>query len=145
MLSSFFCVKITSNLKLRRCEKLNVPIILFIVGIITSIASFFFGKSSSKYVDELEKVSISLHQETNSLKKRLKNVEEELMISATPVMFNDSIQQSLKPKTKAVHEIIVNQILSLHSQGYSINEIANRASLAKSDVQTVLQSKGVIA
>ena len=120
---------------------MNLPVILFIIGLISSIASLFFGNSSNKYADELEKVSISLHQETNGLKKRLKNVEEELMIGVGP-MHSES---NGKSKGKPVHEIIVNQILSLHSQGYSINEIATRSSLHQNDVLTVLQSKGVIA
>ncbi|MBE1553748.1 hypothetical protein [Sporosarcina limicola] len=120
---------------------MNIPIILLIIGLICSIASFFIGNSSSKYTDDLEKVSISLYQETNSLSKRLKAVEEELMIGVGPLP-----SSSLRiAKEKPVHEVIVNQILSLHSQGYSINDIANRAALSSNEVLAVLQSKGAIA
>jgi hypothetical protein len=118
---------------------MNLPVILLIIGLISTIASFFFGNSSTKYADELEKVSISLHQETNGLKKRLKNVEEELMMGVGMM----STSTSEKTKQKPVHEIIVNQILSLHSQGYSINEIATRSSLSQNDVRSVLEMKGV--
>lgn len=120
---------------------MDIVIILLVIGLISISASFFIGNSSSKYEDELEKVSISLHQETSSLKKRLKTVEEELMIGVTPI---PSVVKG-KERTKPVHEIIVNQILSLHTQGYSVNDIAKRSSLTNADVLAVLQSKGVIA
>ena len=121
--------------------KWTLPIILLIIGLICIIASFFLGNSSSNYADELEKVSISLHQETNGLKKRLKAVEEELMIGVGPL---PSMPVKTTKSTKPVHEIIVNQILSLHSQGYSISEIAKRSSLSNEEVISVFQSKGVI-
>ena len=69
-------------------------------------------------------MSISLHQETNSLKKRLKTVEEELMIGIGQLPDNKQKQ----PMKKQVHEIIVNQIISLHTQGFSVDGIAKRSS-----------------
>ena len=120
---------------------MDIAIILLIIGLVCSIASFFLGNSSSKSADELEKISISLHQETNGLKKRLKAVEEELMIGVGTL----SSGGRAKAKEKTVHVIIINQILSLHSQGYSISDIAMRSSLSNDEVIAVLQSKGVIA
>lgn len=120
---------------------MDITIILLIIGLICIIASFFLGNSSSSYADELEQVSISIHQETNGLKKRLKVIEEELMIGVSPLATGGKKQNTGKP----VHVIIVNQILSLHSQGYSIGDIAVRSSLSNDNVIAVLQSKGVIA
>lgn len=122
---------------------MDISMILLIIGLIGIVASFFIGNFSNKQADELEKVSISLHEETNSLKKRIRVVEEELMISAHPMPSANKRQMTTLPKSKPVHNIIVNQILSLHSQGYSINEIAQRSSLSNVDVTAVLQSKGV--
>ncbi|WP_438310934.1 hypothetical protein [Sporosarcina sp. FA9] len=118
---------------------MDFSIILIVIGLIAVFASFFLN-NSGKHADELEKVSISLHQETNGLKKRLKAVEEELMISINPISSNSRNKIQEKP----VHEIIVNQILSLKTQGYSIDEIADRASLTTEQVKSVLQSKGAI-
>jgi len=118
---------------------MDFSIILIVIGLIAVFASFFFN-NSSKHAVELEKISISLHQETNGLKKRLKAVEEELMISINPIHSNSKVKSQEKP----IHEIIVNQILTLKSQGYSIDEIAERASLTIEQVHSVLQSKGVI-
>lgn len=118
---------------------MDIPMILIIIGLIAVIVSFFIGKSNHAYADELEKVSISLHQETSGLKKRLRVVEEELMIGMNPVKANT---QQIK-KEKPIHEIIINQVLSLNSQGFSIDDIAKRASLTTEEVISVLQSRGV--
>ncbi|CAM3122088.1 hypothetical protein FITA111629_04845 [Filibacter tadaridae] len=125
---------------------MNIAIILLIIGLISILASFFFGHSARNYEDELEKVSISLHQETSNLKKRLKVVEEELMVGVNPIpSARRSVRGHQRPsKSKPVHEIIVNQILSLHAQGYSIDAIAKRSSLSNDDVTVVLRSKGVV-
>ncbi|HEX5564296.1 MAG TPA: hypothetical protein VFX34_05015, partial [Sporosarcina sp.] len=115
----------------------DIELILLCIGILLIILSFFIGKSTRKNEEEIENISISLHQETNQLKKRLKAVEEELMIGVGPAL------NGQKRKTKPVHEIIVNQILSLKAQGYSIPEIAKRASLPDEEVVDVLRSRGV--
>jgi hypothetical protein len=122
---------------------MDISMILLIIGLISIVASFFIGNFSNKYADELEKVSISLHEETNSLKKRIRVVEEELMIGTHPMPSANKRKMTTQPKAKPVHDIIISQIVSLHSQGYSINEIAKRSSLSNQDVTSVLQSKGV--
>lgn len=120
---------------------MDIPLILIIIGIVLVIISFFIGNSNRSNADDLEKVSISLHHETSSLKKRLRILEEELMIGAGSM---PSSKQNQGPKTKQVHEIIVNQILSLHAQGFSVNDIAQRSSLKNAEVIDVLRSKGVM-
>lgn len=118
---------------------MDIPLLLVVIGLVMVIVSFFIGQSSRSNADELEKISISLHQESNSLKKRLRVVEEELMIGVGRMPVT-SPQKQPKP----VHEIIVNQILSLHAQGFSTEDIAKRASLTNAEVQVVLRQKGVM-
>lgn len=118
---------------------MDLPLLLIVIGLIVVVASFFTGKSNRISPDELEKISMSLHQETNGLKKRIRAVEEELMIGMTPMHKQGSLV-----KEKPIHEIIINQILSLNSQGFSIEDIAKRASLSKEEVLSVLQSRGEI-
>ena len=116
---------------------MDIEIILLTIGIICVVLSFFIGNSTRKNEEEIENISISLHQETNQMKKRLKAVEEELMIGVGQVAHN-------RPrKPKQVHEIIINQILSLQAQGYSIPEIAKRSSLTDNEVIDVLKSRGI--
>ncbi|MCM3743356.1 hypothetical protein M3193_04325 [Sporosarcina luteola] len=123
---------------------MDIELILLSIGLICIILSFFIGKSTRKSEEEIENVSISLHQETNQLKKRLRAVEEELMIGAAPVTNGQQQQQQQQQrKQKPVHEIIINQILSLKAQGYSVPEIAKRSSLSNEEVIDVLKSRGV--
>ncbi|WP_252502944.1 hypothetical protein [Sporosarcina sp. Marseille-Q4943] len=116
---------------------MDIELILLCIGLLCIILSFFVGKSTRKNEEEIENISISLHQETNQLKKRMKAVEEELMIGVGRVAHGQ------QRKAKPVHEIIINQILSLKSQGYSIPEIAKRSSLSNEEVIDVLNSRGV--
>ncbi|KXH87437.1 hypothetical protein [Sporosarcina sp. HYO08] len=108
-------------------------IILLIIGVISLVASFFTGRQSNH---EIEQISISLHNETNHLHKRLKVIEEELMIGV------GTMPTESKMQNKNIHEIIVNQIYSLHSQGYAVHDIAARSSLTEQDVIAVLQKRG---
>lgn len=121
-----------------RSDEMDLPLLLIIIGLIAVIASFFTGKSTNNYADELEKVSISLHQETSGLKKRMRAIEEELMITINPV------KKNTKKTQKPIHEIIINQVLSLNSQGFSIEDIAKRSSLSTEEVLSVLKSRGVM-
>lgn len=123
-----------------RCSGMDLPLLLIVLGIIISIASFFIGQKSKVDSEELEEISISLHQETNSLKKRIKALEEELMMSMEPIDTSLNNPSQAEP----IHEIIINQILSLNSQGFSIDDIAKRASLSNEEVLRVLQTRGVM-
>lgn len=110
-------------------------ILLLVFGIISFIASFFTGRQSK---NDIEQISISLHNETSRLHKRLKVIEEELMIGVGTIPAESNKQNN------NIHEIIVNQIYSLHAQGYAVHEIAARSSLTEQDVISVLQKRGVI-
>ncbi|PIC65392.1 hypothetical protein CSV79_01865 [Sporosarcina sp. P13] len=115
---------------------MDIPLLLLIIGVVAVVASFFVGSDTRVVEDELEKVSISLHQETSNLKKRVRLLEEELMIAAPA-------QENFSAPKKTIHAIIVNQITSLHSQGYTVPEISQRSSLPEDEVVAVLRSKGV--
>lgn len=117
---------------------MSLPITLMIVGIIALFVSIFFG-SKQPNTDEIEKISISLHQETSQLKKRVKALEEELMVEPAPLTQLPRTNDMQKP----VHTIIVSQIIALHGQGYSIEDISKRSSLPSEQVVSVLRSKGV--
>lgn len=114
--------------------------LLIVIGIIFIIISFFIGQKNVIDADEVEKISISLHQETHGLKKRIKLLEEELMMSMEPL----PTSQEKSTNTGQIHEIIINQILSLNSQDFSVEDIAKRSSLSNEDVLRVLQSRGVM-
>lgn len=117
---------------------MSLPITLMMIGIAALVISIFVG-SKQNDANEIEQVSISLHQETNHLKKRLKALEEEMMLEPAPLNSSTRIGAKAKP----VHSIIISQITALHGQGYTVEEISTRSSLPTDQVRSVLRSKGV--
>lgn len=59
---------------------MTTPIIIMCVGIVIMILSFFISDRTKKIEKEVEDLSINIYQETNALKRRLKIVEEELLV-----------------------------------------------------------------
>lgn len=112
---------------------MDYSIIIMVIGIILIIVSFFIKDSVKKMETEMEDLSFTLYQETSALKRRLKIVEEELLIETTKMTL------PTKQKTKTViHEIIKSQVLELHKQGYSLPEISKRSSLTIEEVKSVI-------
>lgn len=134
--------------------------VLMIAGIILIIISFFIKDSTKKLEKDVEELSISIFQETNGLKRRIKVVEEELMLEPefqvkSPNNSKQKVQQILdsmqqttaQPKQsninqKPIHEIIINQVLELNRQGLSIHEIGIRSNLSEEQVKHVLATRG---
>ncbi|MFJ8100374.1 MULTISPECIES: hypothetical protein [unclassified Lysinibacillus] len=146
---------------------LDLSIILMIVGILLIITSFFFKNSAKKVEQDVEELSISIFQETNNLKRRLKIVEEELLLEPefqvkSPSAQNNAIsdpkvqqvmqavQQAAQasktgqaaPKTKPIHQIIVSQVLELNKQGLSVADISIRSNLTEEQVRQVIANGG---
>lgn len=105
---------------------------LIIIGIILMILSFFIKDTNKKIEKDIEELSFSFYQETSTLKRRMKIIEEELMIE------NNSKPLPSKKSTPVIHEIIKNQVLELHKQGFSLNEISARSSLTIDQIKSVI-------
>lgn len=120
---------------------LDITIILLTIGIVLIVCSFFI-KDRNRVEKDVEELSINLFEETNKLNRRLKIVEEELMIDTQPVIAKSNPSREPAPKPQ-VHEIIVNQILALHQQGYRVNEISKRSSMPEELVIEVIETRGV--
>jgi len=145
---------------------LDLSIILMIVGILLIIVSFFFKNNAKKVEQDVEELSISIFQETNNLKRRLKIVEEELLLepefqvksnSAQNNMPDPKVQQVIQavqqaaqaskagqgaPQTKNIHQIIVSQVLELNKQGLSVADISIRSNLSEEQVRQVIANGG---
>ncbi|SER81286.1 hypothetical protein [Psychrobacillus sp. OK032] len=111
---------------------MDFSVIIMIIGILLIGLSFLLRDSSKKVETEVEELAFSLYQETSVLKRRLKVIEEELLIESMK-----SPKKSIK-KPVVVHEIIRSQVLELHKQGYSLIEISTRSSLTVEEVQSVI-------
>ncbi|QDP99256.1 hypothetical protein FOH38_01090 [Lysinibacillus fusiformis] len=146
---------------------MDLSIILMIAGIVLIVVSFFFKNTAKKVEQDVEELSISIFQETNNLKRRLKIVEEELLLEPefqvkSPVAQNQTIQnpkmqqvmhavqqaaQATKAaptsqNTKPIHQIIISQVLELNKQGLSIADISIRSNLTEEQVRQVIANGG---
>lgn len=146
---------------------LDLSILLMSIGILLIIVSFFFKNSSQKIEKDVEELSISIFQETNNLKRRMKIVEEELLLepdfqvkskpapsqqvqSPKVQQVMQAVQQAAQAskvapsptQTKPIHQIIVSQVLELNKQGLSIADISIRSNLTEEQVRQVIANGG---
>ncbi|WP_421379850.1 hypothetical protein ACOJQI_16440 [Bacillus salacetis] len=103
------------------------------------IISFFQRDRYKTLEKDMEELSMNFLQENYTLKKRLKVLEEELLMDETPVFHTP---QAGNPKKK-VHEIVKNQVLALHGQGMNLEQIARQSALPISDVQEIIRDKSI--
>ena len=148
---------------------MDASLIIMVVGLAFMILSFFIQDSSKKTEKDLEELSISIYQETNNIKRRLKIVEEELLLEpnfkvqspkaqvkpspmatfqqvAEQVKAAQAMNQPLPQATtsaKPVNGILVSQVIELNKQGLSIEEISKRSTLTSEQIQGILSNGGV--
>lgn len=131
-----------------------------VLGMVFIILSFLIKDSSKRVEQDLEDLSINIYQETSSIKRRLKVVEEELLLNgplkvtsrtkrqqpivqATQTHASPSVTQTEKSTNdKPVHSILVSQVLELGKKGLSVDEIQKRSALTADQIVHILQSGG---
>lgn len=123
---------------------MDLSLILIIVGMLIIIASFFVGKHSKQLENDVEELSLNFYQETHQLKRRLKAVEEELLIEPQPFIktAKANTKQNAKVSINGIHQILVSQVLTLHKQGFNNDEICKRSSLSLEQVQAIISTGG---
>ena len=144
---------------------MDTSLIVMVIGLVFIILSFFMKDSSKKTEQDLEELSISIYQETNNLKRRLKIVEEELLLEPnfkvqspkpSPMATFQQVAEQVKAaqapgtpvqqaaiSTKPVNSILVSQVIELNKQGLSIEEISKRSTLTPQQIQGILSNGGV--
>lgn len=128
----------------------NFSIILMIIGIICIILSFFIKDSTKKLEKDLEDLSLTVFQETNGLKRRVKLIEEEMLIDTNFNLGSKSIKKQnshsplnlSKKESKPINEILVQQVISLDKQGLSIADIQKLSTLSEEQILSILSSNG---
>ncbi|OMP67674.1 helix-turn-helix domain-containing protein [Domibacillus epiphyticus] len=93
------------------------------------ILSFFMKDKQRKLEKDLEELSMQVLQEHYQLNKKLKIIEEELLIS-------DPTPSTIK--TSPVNQIIQNQVVALYNQGIDLQQIAGQSSLTVDQVKKIL-------
>lgn len=104
-------------------------IILFIIAIILFIVSFFLPDPYKELKEEIEQLSLQFYQETFQLQRRIKIIEEELLM--TDNLRTHRLNSEPNP-------IIINQVKMLAQQGLPLEQIARQSALTVPEVQAIL-------
>lgn len=110
-------------------------LLIFFIGvsILLFVISLFLPNRLKQIEVELEELSYQVIQDSYQFKKRIKVLEEELLVdhSSSPLSTNKS-----KP-----NEIIVNQVLSLHKQGVPVSQISSQSALSTEEVEEIIEEE----
>ena len=149
---------------------MGISSIIMITGIVIVVLSLLFKDKSAKVEKELDDLSINIYQETNTLKRRIKTLEEELLVEPNfqikSPKTNQTKQQGAmetfqqvaaqvkaaqsygvqtqytQASAKPINGILVSQVLALNGQGLSIDEISKRSTLSAAQIQSILATGG---
>ncbi|MCB5235813.1 hypothetical protein KD144_002960 [Niallia circulans] len=125
---------------------LTVMLVLIGVSLLLLILSFFLRDPIKDLREEIDQLSIQQVQEMYKIKKKLKVLEEELMIGEENFAFKPSsaIKES-KPdqaeNIQPIHAIIKNQVWTLAASGVPVDQIANQSSLSITQVQQIINER----
>ncbi|GAA0296097.1 hypothetical protein GGQ92_000559 [Gracilibacillus halotolerans] len=97
------------------------------VAIVLLIASYFMTDKFKQLEDQLEQVSISSLQETYQLKRKIKVLEEELLVD-----------ESFVQPTEGYDTPLLREIKELHRLGYDTKSIAQQVNLDEYEVTSIL-------
>ncbi|WP_199880625.1 hypothetical protein [Bacillus massiliglaciei] len=119
----------------------TVIVILFSIGIILLIISFFKKDRVAKLEEEFEQATLNQLQDIYQLKKKIKVLEEELLIQQ-PSSYLPQSGQTGTGRTAAgtVNEILKSQVISLYRQGVTLEQIERQSALSRQQIQAVIDS-----
>jgi len=125
---------------------LTVMLVLIGVSLLLLILSFFLRDPIKDLREEIDQLSIQQVQEMYKIKKKLKVLEEELMIGEENFAFKPSsaIKESKSDQTEnnqPIHAIIKNQVWTLAASGVPVDQIANQSSLSITQVQQIINER----
>ncbi|MDX8364229.1 hypothetical protein [Cytobacillus sp. IB215665] len=112
-------------------------VILFAIAIILLIVSFVSKDKVSDLEKQIEQLSLSVMQDNYQVKKKLKILEEELLVNDS-VLPNNIFQQDENLRPKATHDAKHEQIQSLLNLGQTVEEIAKETSLTIEEVGIIV-------
>lgn len=119
---------------------------LLILGILLLVLSFFTRDKIKDVEQQIEQLSLSLMQETYQLKKKMRVLEEELLVDDPLPTSNFTFSDETTIKAPSAQEesksdwsgVITERIKNLFDSGFTIEEIARRTSLSIDEVNRTL-------
>jgi len=114
-------------------DDMDILIIALIsISVFLFIISFFMNDPIKAVKEELDQLSIQMLQDTYQLKKKVRILEEELLVPETNIP---------EPVGRRTNDIIKNQVNLLYLQGLSIEQIAKQSALTEDEVYEIIQEK----
>ena len=114
-------------------------ILLFSLALILLIISFFGKDKVAKLEEDLEQMTLTYMQDIYQLKKKVKILEEEFVIQDDPVPPVKDKSTVTSNVIEPIHDILKSQVLSLYSQGLTLDQIARQSSLTKEQTLSVIE------
>lgn len=112
---------------------------LFAAALILLVVSLFLRDPNKELREEVDQLSMQHAQDMYLIKKKLKVLEEELLVEDRAFQPAQSIKAAPPMmEKKEVHEIIKNQVIMLAKQGLSVGQIARQSSLSTEEVQAII-------
>ncbi|WP_100372438.1 hypothetical protein [Bacillus sp. FJAT-45037] len=105
--------------------------ILLVIAILLFVLSFFRKDKATEVERQMENFSITLMQEIYQLKKKIRILEEELLVSNT-----DQPRVTRSASTQK----LVDEVEDLHSKGYTLEIIAEKTGLTSLEVERMIES-----
>ncbi|MEP9407975.1 hypothetical protein ABKP09_16790 [Peribacillus frigoritolerans] len=116
-------------------------VLLFSLAIVLLIISFFGKDKVAKLEEDLEQMTLTYMQDIYQLKKKVKILEEEFVIQDDPVPSVKGQLTVTSNDIEPIHEILKSQVLSLYSQGLTLDQIARQSSLTKEQTISVIEQQ----
>ncbi|MBL3642208.1 hypothetical protein JMN23_07435 [Bacillus sp. RHFB] len=116
-------------------------VLLFSLAIVLLIISFFGKDKVAKLEEDLEQMTLTYMQDIYQLKKKVKILEEEFVIQDDPVPSVKDQSTVTSNDIEPIHEILKSQVLSLYSQGLTLDQIARQSSLTKEQTLSVIEQQ----
>ncbi|MFA1711544.1 hypothetical protein ACDX66_07520 [Peribacillus frigoritolerans] len=116
-------------------------VLLFSLAIVLLIISFFGKDKVAKLEEDLEQMTLTYMQDIYQLKKKVKILEEEFVIQDDPVSSVKDQSTVTSNDIEPIHEILKSQVLSLYSQGLTLDQIARQSSLSKEQTISVIEQQ----
>lgn len=113
-----------------------VAVALLAFSIILLVLSLFLKDPYKELRNEFDQFSMQQIQDIYQVKRKLKILEEELLMDDNPL---SASTPSIRPKKKEIHDIIKNQVWSLAQQGTPIEQIARQSSLTEQEVTEIIE------
>lgn len=101
-------------------------------SILLLVISFFQRDRYRDIEKDIEELSMNVLQEHYQLKKRIRVLEEELMVDG------DAPLKRTPPVRKPIHEVVKNQVIALYQQGIPVEQIAKQSALSKAEVKQLI-------